>query len=41
MPRVEIEPTTAMFERKKTAHALDRTDTVIGAHCINEDILCL
>jgi hypothetical protein len=30
MPRVEFEPTTPMFERAKTVHALDRAATVKG-----------
>jgi hypothetical protein len=30
MPRVEFEPTTPVFERAKTVHALDRAATVIG-----------
>jgi hypothetical protein len=30
MPRVGFEPMTAVFERKKTVHALDRTANVIG-----------
>jgi hypothetical protein len=30
MPRVGFEPTTPVFERAKTVHALDRTVTVIG-----------
>jgi hypothetical protein len=29
MPRVGFEPTTPVFERGKTIHALDRTATVI------------
>jgi hypothetical protein len=29
MPRVEIEPTTPVFEREKMIHALDRAATVI------------
>jgi hypothetical protein len=32
MPRVGFEPSTPVFEREKTVHALDRTATVIG-HC--------
>jgi hypothetical protein len=28
MPRVEFEPMTAVFERAKTVHALDRAATV-------------
>jgi hypothetical protein len=31
MPQVEFEPTVSVFERAKTAHALDRAATVIGA----------
>jgi hypothetical protein len=30
MPRVGFEPTTQVFEREKTVHALDSTATVIG-----------
>jgi hypothetical protein len=30
MPRVGFEPTTPVFERAKTIHALDRASTVIG-----------
>jgi hypothetical protein len=30
MPRVELEPTTPVFERAKTVHALDWAATVIG-----------
>jgi hypothetical protein len=30
MPRVEFEPTTPVFERMMTVHALDRAATVIG-----------
>jgi hypothetical protein len=30
MPRVGFEPTTPLFERAKTLHALDRAATVIG-----------
>jgi hypothetical protein len=30
MPRVEFEPTTLVFERAKTVHALDRAVTVIS-----------
>jgi hypothetical protein len=30
MPRVRYEPTTLMFERAKTVHAIDRAATVIG-----------
>jgi hypothetical protein len=30
MPRVGFEPTTPMFERAKTVHALDRAATAIG-----------
>jgi hypothetical protein len=30
MPQVGFEPTTPVFERARTAHALDRTATVIG-----------
>jgi hypothetical protein len=30
MPRVGFEPTIPAFERAKTGHALDGTDTVIG-----------
>jgi hypothetical protein len=30
MPRTEFEPTTSVFERAKTVHALDRAATVIG-----------
>jgi hypothetical protein len=29
MPRVSFEPTTPLFERAKTVHALDRATTVI------------
>jgi hypothetical protein len=33
---MEFEPTTAMFERTKilVVHALDRTATMFGAHCL-------
>jgi hypothetical protein len=31
MPRVGFEPTTPMFERAKTFHALDHADTLIGS----------
>jgi hypothetical protein len=31
MPRVGFEPATPVFERAKTVHVLDGTDTVIGA----------
>jgi hypothetical protein len=30
MPRVGFKPTTQVFERAKTVHALDRAATVIG-----------
>jgi hypothetical protein len=30
MPRVGFEPTTRVFERAKTVHALDRAATVIS-----------
>jgi hypothetical protein len=30
MPRVGFKPTTPVFERAKTFHALDRADTVVG-----------
>jgi hypothetical protein len=30
MPLVEFEPTTPVFEREKTVHALDRPATVSG-----------
>jgi hypothetical protein len=30
MPRVGFEPTTAVFERAKTVHALDEAAAVIG-----------
>jgi hypothetical protein len=30
MPRVGSEPTTPVFERARTVHALDRAATVIG-----------
>jgi hypothetical protein len=30
MPRVGFEPTTPVFERAKTVHALNRSATVIG-----------
>jgi hypothetical protein len=30
MPRMRFEPTTPVFERRKTVHALDRAATVIG-----------
>jgi hypothetical protein len=30
MPRVGFEPTTPVFERAKTVHALERAATVIG-----------
>jgi hypothetical protein len=30
MPQVGLEPTTTVFERVKTVHALDRAATVIG-----------
>jgi hypothetical protein len=30
MPRVVFEPTTPVFERAKTVHALDRAATVVG-----------
>jgi hypothetical protein len=30
MPRVGFDPTTPVFERAKTAHALDRAATVNG-----------
>jgi hypothetical protein len=35
MPRVGFEPTTPVFERAKTVHALDRAPTVTGSlvHC--------
>jgi hypothetical protein len=32
MPRVEFEPTTPVFERTKTVHALDRAATVTDTH---------
>jgi hypothetical protein len=47
MPQVEFEPTTPMFERVKTVHALDRAATVIGqediwsSKCIAPRILYL
>jgi hypothetical protein len=31
MPGMGLEPTTAVFERAKTVHALDRASTVIGS----------
>jgi hypothetical protein len=31
MPRVGFEPTTPVFERAKTVHALDRAATVISS----------
>jgi hypothetical protein len=31
MPRVGYEPTTPVFEREKTVHALDRATTVIDS----------
>jgi hypothetical protein len=34
MPRVGLEPTTPVFERAETVHALDRAATVIGPHGI-------
>jgi hypothetical protein len=30
MPRVGFEPRTAVFERTKTVHALDRAAAVVG-----------
>jgi hypothetical protein len=33
MPRVGFEPTTPVFERAKTDHALDGAATVIGTYC--------
>jgi hypothetical protein len=30
MPRVRFEPTTAVFERERTFHALDRAASVIA-----------
>jgi hypothetical protein len=35
MPRVRFDPTTPVFERAKTVHALDRAATVIGTCCVN------
>jgi hypothetical protein len=35
MPQVEFEPTTQVFERGKTVHALDGAATVIGTPLIN------
>jgi hypothetical protein len=32
MPQVRFEPTNPVFERTKTAHALDRAATVIGEY---------
>jgi hypothetical protein len=32
MPRVGFGPTTPVYERAKTVHALDRAATVIGSH---------
>jgi hypothetical protein len=32
MPQVGFEPTTPVFERAKTVHALDRVATVIGPY---------
>jgi hypothetical protein len=32
MPRVGYEPTTAVFKRAKTVHALDRAATVTGTY---------
>jgi hypothetical protein len=32
MPQVGFEPTIPVFERAKTVHALDSTDTVIDLH---------
>jgi hypothetical protein len=34
MPRVGLEPTTSLFERAKTVHALDRAATVILVYLI-------
>jgi hypothetical protein len=34
LPRVGFEPTTPVFERTKTVHALDRADTVIGSTAV-------
>jgi hypothetical protein len=34
MPRLGLEPTTPVFERAKTVHALDRTATVSGQYWI-------
>jgi hypothetical protein len=31
MPRMGFEPTTPVFERARTFHALDRAPTVIGS----------
>jgi hypothetical protein len=36
MPRVGFEPTTPVFERAKTVHALGRAATVIGIFITNE-----
>jgi hypothetical protein len=35
-PQVQFEPTTPMFERTKTVHALDRAATVIGVYRIKK-----
>jgi hypothetical protein len=42
MPRVGLEPTTPVFQRAKTVHALDRADTVIDSvkRLNNKIILC-
>jgi hypothetical protein len=32
MPRLRFEPTTPVFERAKTVHALDRAATVMGSY---------
>jgi hypothetical protein len=39
MPRVAIEPTTPVFERSKTVHALDHVATVIGISDIRASTL--
>jgi hypothetical protein len=35
MPPVEFEPTTRVFERTKTVHALDRAAIVSGTYIVN------
>jgi hypothetical protein len=41
MPQVGFEPTTPVFERAKSVHALDRASTVIGLHSACIVLYCI